>query len=123
MQDWTGYNRGHREQALAELEAELAEFSHDGLVQLREDLRAHRVARGSWSGCVISYRRGAAGSVRRDRLGRARNAFTVLWDNGWLTDEEVTRLAESELQRRVRRRSKRRAPGATEPTAPAPLAS
>lgn len=122
MQDWTGYNRGHREQALAELEAELTEFSHDGLVQLREDLQTHRVARGSWSGCVISYRRGAAGSVRRDRLGRARNAFTVLWDNGWLTDEEVTRLAESELRRRARRRSKRRAPGTTEPAAPTPLA-
>lgn len=109
MQDWTGYNRGHREQALAELEAELIEFSHDGLVQLREDLRAHRVARGSWSGCVISYRRGTAGSVRRDRLGRARNAFTVLWDNGWLTDEEVSRLAESELLRRGGRKAPARA--------------
>jgi hypothetical protein len=102
MQDWTGYNQGHRDQALDELAAELAEFSHDGLVQLREDLRTHAVARGSWSGCVISYRRGVAGSVRRDRVGRARNAFTVLWDNGWLTDEEVALLAERELDHRRR---------------------
>jgi hypothetical protein len=101
MQDWTGYHRGHREQALNELRAELTEFSHDGLVQLREDLLTHAVTRGSWAGCVISYRRGGAGSVRRDRHGRARNAFTVLWDNGWLTDEEVGMLAEGELARRA----------------------
>jgi hypothetical protein len=100
MQDWTGYNEGHREHALSELREELTEFSHDGLVQLSEDLRTHSVARGSWSGCVISYRRGAPGSVRRDRLGRARNAFTVLWDNGWLTDEEVASLAQRELRGR-----------------------
>jgi hypothetical protein len=58
------------------------------------------VVRGSWAGCVISYKRGAPGSARRDRLGRARNAFTVLWDNGWLTDEEVTALVDLELARR-----------------------
>ena len=57
--------------------------------------------RGSWSGCVISYKRGAPGSCRRDRYGRARNAFTVLWDNGWLTDEEVRAMLLAELSRRT----------------------
>ncbi|HWV55925.1 MAG TPA: hypothetical protein VNZ57_00510 [Longimicrobiales bacterium] len=94
------YSEQHREEALSELRAELAEFSHDGLVQLREDLRRGGVIRGSWAGCVISYKRGAAGSARRDRLGRARNAFTVLWDNGWLTEEEVGDIVEAELARR-----------------------
>lgn len=89
-----------RDQAVAELEAELAEFSHDGLILLRHDLDHGRVLRGSWAGCVISYKRGAAGSARRDRAGRARNAFTTLWDSGWITDEEVTRLVEAELKRR-----------------------
>jgi hypothetical protein len=102
MRDWiTGASRGQQEAALTELRAELVEFSHDGLVQLREDLKRHTVARGSWSGCVISYRRGASGSARRDRLGRARNAFTILWDNGWLTDEEVLHAADSEAARRA----------------------
>jgi hypothetical protein len=102
MRDWiTGANRGQQEAALAELRAELGEFSHDGLVQLREDLKRHTVARGSWSGCVISYRRGGAGSARRDRFGRARNAFTILWDNGWLTDEEVLLAANAEVARRA----------------------
>jgi hypothetical protein len=102
MQDWIGgANRGQLDGALRELRAELAEFSHDGLVQLRDDLRRHSVARGSWSGCVISYRRGAPGSARRDRLGRARNAFTILWDHGWLTDEDVGTALERELRRRA----------------------
>lgn len=91
------YSEKHREEALAVLRAELGDFSHDGLVQLHDDLAAHKVARGSWSGCVISYKRGAPGSARRDRLGRARNAFTVLWDNGWLTDEDVDAVVASEL--------------------------
>lgn len=91
----------HRSLALAELAAELGEFSFDGLVQLREDLRHGRVLRGTWSGCVISYKRGAAGSARRDRHGRARNPFTVLWDKGWLTDEEVIRAVEGEMAERV----------------------
>ena len=60
----------------------------------------HAVVRGSWSGCVISYRNGGAGSCRRDRMGRARNAFTVLWDNGWVTDEEVATAIDRELARR-----------------------
>lgn len=94
------YSETHREDALADLRAELGDFSHDGLTQLREDLVRGAVVRGSWAGCVISYKRGAPGSARRDRLGRARNAFTVLWDNGWLTDEEVLDLVQKELGRR-----------------------
>jgi hypothetical protein len=94
------YSEKHRDEALADLHAELREFNHDGLVQLREDLARHAVVRGSWAGCVISYKRGAPGSARRDRLGRARNAFTVLWDNGWLTDEEVLTMVDLELARR-----------------------
>jgi hypothetical protein len=89
-----------REHAVSELEAELEEFSYDGLVLLRHDLLQGRVLRGSWAGCVISYKRGAAGSARRDRRGRARNAFTALWDSGWLTDEEVLRRVDTELARR-----------------------
>jgi hypothetical protein len=91
----------HRVEAVAELRAELTDFSHDGLTQLIEDLRQGAVARGSWTGCVISYKRGAAGSARRDRMGRARNVFTILWDNGWITDEEVIFLAEAERRRRA----------------------
>jgi hypothetical protein len=90
-----------RADALAELRAELAEFNHDGLTQLADDLRHSAVLRGSWSGCVISYKRGAPGSCRRDRLGRARNAFTILWDNGWISDGEVVAVIEAELARRA----------------------
>lgn len=94
------YSEKHRGEALADLRSELGEFSHDGLVQLREDLERHAVVRGSWAGCVISYKRGAPGSARRDRMGRARNAFTVLWDNGWITDDEVLSMVDLELARR-----------------------
>jgi hypothetical protein len=94
------YSESHRDEALTELRWELAEFSHDGLVQLAEDLTQSAVVRGSWAGCVISYKRGAPGSARRDRMGRARNAFTILWDNGWLTDEDVLTIAHAELCRR-----------------------
>jgi hypothetical protein len=111
------YSENHREEALAELRAELAEFSHDGLIQLREDLTRRAVVRGSWAGCVISYKRGAPGSARRDRMGRARNAFTVLWDNGWLTDEEVIAMVDLELARR-RRDAAVSAPSEPEPEAP-----
>jgi hypothetical protein len=90
----------HRMEAIAELGAELTDFSHDGLTQLIEDLAHGSVVRGSWTGCVISYKRGAAGSARRDRMGRARNSFTILWDNGWITDDEVLALAHAELRRR-----------------------
>lgn len=94
------YTEAHRDEAFAELAAELREFSHDGLVELRDDLLRGAVVRGSWAGCVISYKRGAPGSARRDRFGRARNAFTVLWDNGWVTDEEVAAAIEREVERR-----------------------
>ena len=93
-------SEAHRLEAISELRAELADFSHDGLVQLLEDLSAGTVVRGSWTGCVISYKRGGAGSARRDRFGRARNAFTILWDSGWLTDEEVLEGVGAELRRR-----------------------
>ena len=94
------FSESQRAEALAELRLELAEFNHDGLIQLAEDLDHHAVLRGSWSGCVISYKRGAPGSCRRDRMGRARNAFTVLWDNGALSDQEVATLLGEELARR-----------------------
>lgn len=87
----------HRLEAMSELRSELMEFSFDGLMQLREDLAAHAVLRGSWAGCVISYKSGAPGSCRRDRRGRARNAFTVLWDNGWLSDDDVAAAVVDEL--------------------------
>lgn len=95
-----GCSERHRRQALTELVAELTEFSYDGLTLLRQDLISGRVIRGSWAGCVLSYKRGAAGSSRRDRLGRARNALTVLWDSGWLTDEEVLAAVAREMARR-----------------------
>jgi hypothetical protein len=94
--------------ALADLEEELADFSYDGLVLLRHHLARGKVVRGSWAGCVISYKRGAPGSARRDRRGRARNAFTALWDSGWVTDEEVLGRVEAEL---LRRRATGRRPG------------
>jgi hypothetical protein len=103
-----GFSLGQRQQALAELQAELRVFSHDGLVQLVEDLRRHAVPRGSWTGCVMSYKRGCPGSSRRDRKGRARNAFTILWDHGWLTDEEVAVAVLAELTRRVAVRERTR---------------
>lgn len=86
--------------AAAELEAELAEFSFDGLTLLRHHLAEGKVLRGSWAGCVISYKRGRPGSTRRDRRGRARNAFTMRWDGGWMTDEEALTLVDAELARR-----------------------
>jgi len=115
------YSERHRDEALADLRAELMEFSHDGLIQLREDLARSAVVRGSWAGCVISYKRGAPGSTRRDRLGRARNAFTVLWDNGWITDEEVMAVVDEELARRrsLERAKERAAETEAEQTEPA----
>lgn len=92
-----GCTERHRQHALRELVAELREFSYDGLTLLRDDLVAGRVVRGSWAGCVLSYKRGAAGSTHRDRLGRARNALTVMWDGGWFTDEEVLTAVRREL--------------------------
>ena len=93
-------SEAQRDEAFQELRAELADFSYDGLVQLMDDLTSGMVLRGSWTGCVISYKRGGAGSAHRDRLGRARNAFTILWDNGWMTAEEVANAGAHELRRR-----------------------
>jgi hypothetical protein len=98
------YTKRDRTQALQEFSAELAEFSYDGLQALLADLEdptTQRPYRGTWQGCPISYKRGEAGSARRDRLGRARNAFTVLWDNGWLTDAEVAAAVREEIERRT----------------------
>lgn len=99
----------HRAAALAELRSELAEFTCSGLLKLRRDLAHHAVLRGSWSGCVISYKSGGPGSCRRDRCGRARNAFTVLWDNGWLSDDHVAAAVADELTLRAAVRVSRRA--------------
>jgi hypothetical protein len=101
MQSWMErYAGGGRSDALAELTTALGEFAHDGLTQLAADLSEHAVRRGSWGGCVLSYRAGRGGSVRRDQRGRARTAFTVLWDDGVLTDEEVLARVRSEIDRR-----------------------
>lgn len=89
-----------RKEAVAELAAELTEFSQKGLVRLRGDLVQGRVLRGGWAGCVISYKGGHPGSTRRDRLGRANNPFTILWDRGWITDDEVLDSVDLELRRR-----------------------
>jgi hypothetical protein len=97
---FTHFSETHRVEAIVELRAELADFNYDGLIQLSEDLACGIVARGTWTGCVISYKRGAAGSARRDRLGRARNTFTILWDSGWITDEEVLFLVNAEALQR-----------------------
>ncbi|HEY8483354.1 MAG TPA: hypothetical protein VIL13_02000 [Longimicrobiales bacterium] len=91
----------YKPRALAELRAELDGFSYDGLVQLRQDLEEGLVLRGTWAGCVLSYRGGAPGSARKDRLGRVRNAFTDLWDCGWLTEADVLAEVEAELARRA----------------------
>lgn len=90
-----------RIEARHELRTELATFSPGGLHRLARDLSAGVVARGSWAGCVLSYRWGTPGSARRDRRGRCRNAVTALWDNGQLTDEEVAAAVARELRRRA----------------------
>ena len=92
----------NREQAFRELRKELREFIPDGLIKLEADLTNGKVRRGSWAGCVLSYRRGGARSVMRDSRGRARNSFTVLWDNSSISNDEVREVVRAEL---VRRRS------------------
>jgi hypothetical protein len=87
-----------------ELRAELREFSHDGLVQLEADLARGVVKRGTWDGCVLSYRRGGAGSVDCDRKGRRGNAFTRFWDSERIREEQVLTLVRAELlERQVQR--------------------
>ncbi len=83
-----------------ELRAELKEFAYDGLVQLALDLERGTVKRGTWDGCVLSYRRGSAGSVDCDRKGRRGNAFTRFWDAERLDEGHVLELVRAELDGR-----------------------
>lgn len=83
-----------------ELRAELREFAYDGLVQLGNDLERQVVKRGTWDGCVLSYRRGYAGSVDCDRKGRRGNVFTRFWDAERIDEEHVLRLVREELEAR-----------------------
>lgn len=101
----------------SELQAELREFAHDGLVQLTLDLEGGAVKRGTWDGCVLSYRRGYAGSVDCDRKGRRGNAFTRFWDAERIDEPHVLRLVRDELE--ARRLS--REVGPVERPEPAPI--
>lgn len=89
-----------QDDAETELRAELREFSYDGLVQLKQDLERDAVKRGTWDGCVLSYRRGDAGSVDCDRKGRRGNAFTRFWDAERIDVADVRRLVLDELDAR-----------------------
>ena len=86
--------------AETELREELRQFSYDGLVQLASDLEAHNVKRGTWDGCVLSYRRGFAGSVDCDRNGRRGNAFTRFWDAERIEESRILALVRLELESR-----------------------
>lgn len=86
--------------AEAELRAELREFAHDGLVQLQLDLQEGSVKRGTWDGCVLSYRLGAPGSVSCDRKGRRGNAFTRFWDTERFPAATVLKLIGEEMETR-----------------------
>lgn len=87
-------------QAMQVLERELQEFAYDGLVALREDLEADRVGRGTWDNCVLSYRRGYAGSANRDSKGNPGNHFTRYWDSERITPQEVIAAVDAEIDRR-----------------------
>lgn len=86
--------------AEAELRAELHEFAYDGLTQLHADLTNHAVKRGTWDGCVLSYRLGGPGSASCDRKGRRGNAFTRYWDTERISTTMVLRLIEEEKEAR-----------------------
>ena len=60
----------------------------------------HRPEPDPWKAqpVAVALDEAARGSLR---LGRARNAFTVLWDHGWLTDEDVLFTLDAELRRRT----------------------
>jgi hypothetical protein len=88
-----------------ELRSELREFAYDGLVQLGNDLEQQNVKRGTWDGCVLSYRRGYAGSVDCDRKGRRGNVFTRFWDAERLNEEHVLRLVREEINTRRQKQS------------------
>jgi hypothetical protein len=85
-----------------ELRAELKDFAYDGLVQLELDLKAGVVKRGTWDGCVLSYRRGAPGSVNCDRRGRRGNAFTRYWDTERISNTIVCKIVQDELAARTK---------------------
>lgn len=86
--------------AEAELQSELRAFAYDGLVQLQSDLQHANVKRGTWDGCVLSYRLGAAGSATCDRKGRRGNAFTRFWDTERVSTATVLRLIAQEMETR-----------------------
>jgi hypothetical protein len=86
--------------AEAELRAELQEFAYDGLTQLHSDLTSNAVKRGTWDGCVLSYRLGGPGSASCDRRGRRGNAFTRFWDTERISTATVLRLIEEEKKSR-----------------------
>lgn len=86
-----------------ELRSELREFAYDGLVQLAVDLERQTVKRGTWDGCVLSYRRGYAGSVDCDRKGRRGNVFTRFWDAERIDEDHVLRLVREEIAARGQR--------------------
>ncbi|HEX6939312.1 MAG TPA: hypothetical protein VF158_07860 [Longimicrobiales bacterium] len=86
-----------------ELRAELREFAYDGLVQLALDLERNVVKRGTWDGCVLSYRRGYAGSVDCDRKGRRGNAFTRYWDAERIERARVLEMVREEIRARQAR--------------------
>ena len=99
----------------AELRAELREFAYDGLIQLAADLERGVVKRGTWDGCVLSYRRGFAGSEDSDRKGRRGNAFTRFWDAERVDEQHVLRMVREEIE--ARRSGRRPAPEPAEPAA------
>ncbi len=86
--------------AESELRAELREFAHDGLTQLALDLEHGVVKRGTWDGCVLSYRKGSPASVDCDRKGRRGNAFTRYWDAEHFAEARVLDLIRAELEQR-----------------------
>lgn len=86
--------------AMHTLREELKEFAPDALTTLLEDLEADRVGRGGWSTCVLSYKKGAPGSCREDRLGRENNVFTLLWDSEAIYKSEVIQVVKMEISRR-----------------------
>ena len=86
--------------AEAELRAELREFAYDGLTQLHADISNNAIKRGTWDGCVLSYRLGGPGSVSCDRKGRRGNAFTRYWDTERIAPATVLRLIEEEKEAR-----------------------
>lgn len=88
-------------EAMDALHEELKTFSEVGLHVLKSDLQEGRLIRGSWAGCPLSYKHGAAGSSNRDCRGRARNDFTILWDNEHISRQEVIMAVSREIERRA----------------------